>query len=99
MSRVIIAVLLAGLPLFAQAADDAAQPRPSAEAMVYDGLFTRPLSLVGTVLGTGLFIATLPFSAIGGNVGEAGEALVVEPARSTFGRCLGCEEPRGAFGM
>lgn len=66
------------------------QHRPSAGAMIVDGLVVRPLSLAGTIIGTGLFIATLPFSAAGGNVEEAGERLVAEPARATFGQCLGC---------
>lgn len=64
--------------------------QPSAEAMIVDGLIVRPLTLAGTLIGTGLFIVTLPFSAAGGNVAEAGNTLVVEPARATFGPCLGC---------
>lgn len=64
--------------------------QPTAEQMIIDGLIYRPLSLAGTLLGTGLFIVTLPFSLIGGNAGQAGERLVLEPARSTFDRCLGC---------
>lgn len=69
---------------------DEARDVPSAEAMIVDGLVYRPLSLAGTIVGTGLFILTLPFSAIGGNADEAGQRLVVEPAQSTFDRCLGC---------
>lgn len=61
-----------------------------AATMVIDGLIVRPITFVGTVLGTVVFVATLPFSALGGNVGEAAEHLVVEPARFTFARCLGC---------
>jgi hypothetical protein len=63
---------------------------PSAENMIFDGLVYRPLSLAGTLLGTGIFLVTLPFSLAGGNVNEASQVLVVEPAKSTFGRCLGC---------
>ena len=63
---------------------------PTAEQMIIDGLVYRPLSLAGTLLGTGLFIVTLPFSLIGGNAGQAGERLVLEPARATFDSCLGC---------
>lgn len=63
---------------------------PSAERMIVDGLVYRPLSLAGTIIGTGIFIVTLPFSLIGGNVDQAGQALVVEPAQNTFQRCLGC---------
>jgi hypothetical protein len=64
--------------------------QPTAEQMIIDGLIYRPLSLAGTLLGTGLFIVTLPFSLIGGNAGQAGERLVLEPASATFDRCLGC---------
>ena len=58
--------------------------------MAIDGLVVRPISFVGTVLGSVVFVATLPFSALGGNVGEAADLLVLEPAKFTFSRCLGC---------
>ncbi len=63
---------------------------PSAGEMVLDAVVARPILLVATVAGTALYVVTLPFSLAGGNAGEAGEALVVGPARSTFVRCLGC---------
>jgi len=66
------------------------QTAPSAEAMIYDAFFMRPLTLIGTAVGTGLFVATLPISLIGGNVDQAAESFVAQPARSTFSRCLGC---------
>ena len=62
---------------------------PSAEAMLIDGVVIRPLGLVATLLGGATFIVTLPFSALGGNVGEAGQVLVVDPAKMTFQRPLG----------
>jgi hypothetical protein len=58
--------------------------------MVVDGLILRPVMFLATILGTGLFVATLPASALGGNVAEAGRKMVVEPAESTFATCLGC---------
>jgi hypothetical protein len=45
--------------------------------------------LVGTIIGTVTYIVTLPFSLLGGNAGEAGKAMVVEPAKYTFVRPLG----------
>jgi hypothetical protein len=66
------------------------QVAPSAEAMFFDGLVYRPLMFVATLLGTGTFIATLPFSILGGNVDAAAQRLVVEPAEATFTECLGC---------
>jgi len=63
---------------------------PGPVEMIIDGLVVRPLSFVVTVLGTVAFILTVPFSALGGNVGVAAEQLVVTPASYTFTRCLGC---------
>ena len=65
---------------------------PPAYAMIGDLLIARPLLIAGTVIGTGVFIVTLPFSLLGGNVGKACQALVVEPAKAAFVRCLGCTE-------
>jgi hypothetical protein len=64
-------------------------PAPSAEAMAADLIFIRPASLVATVLGTGFFVVSLPFSILGGNVDEAGQNLVLKPAKTTFIRPLG----------
>ncbi len=63
---------------------------PEAVGMIIDGLVVRPISLVATVVGAVAFVITLPFSALGVNVDEAGEKLVVRPAAYTFSRCLGC---------
>ncbi len=63
---------------------------PGATGMIIDGLVVRPIALVATVVGVVAFVITLPFSALGGNVDEAAEKLVVRPAAHTFSRCLGC---------
>jgi hypothetical protein len=86
------AVLLAGvmvvLPLLGQAAPVA--EHPSGGAMVGDLLVARPLGLVLFGLGSAVYVATLPFSLLGGNAGEAGNQLVLQPAKEVFVRCLGC---------
>lgn len=71
--------------------------RPSGVEMAADTILVRPLTLVATVLGAGLFVVSLPFSALGGNVGEAGSTLVVTPFKATFMRCLGCSEKHLAY--
>ena len=38
------------------------------------------------------FVASLPFTFLGENVGQAGKTLVAEPAKATFVRCLGCKK-------
>lgn len=62
---------------------------PSAAAMGVDLLLVRPLGLVSTVAGTGLFVLSLPFTLLGGNVEEAAHVLVAEPGAYTFSRPLG----------
>ena len=63
--------------------------KPSAGEILIDILVMRPVMLVGTVVGAAAFIVSLPFSALGGNVGDTAETLVVEPAEYTFLRPLG----------
>lgn len=63
---------------------------PHAYAIVADVVIARPLLIAATVIGAGLFVVTLPFSALGGGVKSAGNALVVEPGKAAFVRCLGC---------
>ena len=57
--------------------------------MVVDIVLVRPISFVASVLGAGLFVIALPFSALGGNVGPAWSKMVVAPGRYTFSRPLG----------
>ena len=66
---------------------------PSAGAMALDLVVARPVGLVVFGLGSVTYLATLPFSLLGGNAGDAGKALVVKPAQSVFVRCLGCRTP------
>jgi hypothetical protein len=54
-----------------------------------DAIAYRPVGLVSIPVGAVLFVLTLPFSAIGGNVGTSFDNLVVTPARFTFVRPLG----------
>ena len=64
--------------------------KPNAWEMGADLVIARPIGLVGTILGTIVFVVSLPFSLLGGNVGDAADALVIGPAKTTFLRCLGC---------
>ena len=89
--RTLMATMAACLLAFsslghAQAIDET----PSALAMAGDALFVRPVLLATTLVGGAISLVSLPFSALGGNAAEAGEVLVVGPAKATFVRCLGC---------
>ena len=63
---------------------------PKAYSMIGDLLIARPLLIGATAIGAVAFVVSLPFTAAGGNIGEAGHALVVEPGKEAFVRCLGC---------
>lgn len=65
------------------------QGKISPEAMSIDIIAARPLGLAATLLGTVVFVVSWPFSALGGNSGEAWDTLVVSPAEYTFQRQLG----------
>ena len=69
---------------------DTLDGKPSAGAMAFDLVIVRPVSLVATVLGTGLFVLSLPLSFIQGEPPSGpAQKLVVEPAKYTFKRPLG----------
>jgi hypothetical protein len=61
----------------------------SAEEIIVDGLLLRPSGIVATVVGTAVFVVTLPFSIPTKSVDKAAQKLIVDPARYTFVRPLG----------
>ena len=67
---------------------------PSNPRVFSDALIGRPLGLATTIVGTTLFIATLPFSIPSRSVRVAGRGLVKRPAGWTFKRGLGQNDPR-----
>lgn len=83
---------LASVP--ALAAEPGLKEGPSGGAMVADALVARPLLAAATVGGTAIFLVALPFTALGGNVGETAETLIKTPAEAAFRRCLGCSVSR-----
>jgi hypothetical protein len=66
----------------------------SAEAIIADGLLLRPGGLLATVVGTAVFVVTLPFSIPTKSVDKAAQKLIVDPGRYTFVRPLGQVESR-----
>jgi hypothetical protein len=90
--------LLFGLQVLPAQAEQATQSgdtayqieSPPAYAMIGDLLIARPLLVAATAIGAVVFVVSLPFTAFGGGIGEAGKALVVDPGRAAFVRCLGC---------
>lgn len=74
----------------ANASAEGIDESPSATAMAFDLLIVRPLGIVATVGGIGLFIAQLPLALVQFELPrEPARKLVVEPAAYTFTRPLG----------
>ncbi|MBL4623215.1 MAG: hypothetical protein JKY89_12540 [Immundisolibacteraceae bacterium] len=66
------------------------QQNPTSVQMGADLVIARPVQLAATLVGVVFFVASLPFTVMGDNVDQAAKALVADPARATFARCLGC---------
>jgi hypothetical protein len=58
-------------------------------SVVVDTVLVRPVGLAFIAVGTGLFIVSLPFSAISGSVKGTADTLVGTPYRYTFTRPIG----------
>jgi hypothetical protein len=87
---IFIAVSVLAVPFSAFAAEDLnVKKEISAGAMAADTLTLRPLGVISLVAGFGLFVISSPFSAAGGNIGKAWNAMVTKPAKFTFARPLG----------
>ncbi len=65
------------------------EKKPEGTEIIFDLAIARPLGFASLVLGTSVFIVSLPFVAIVGDTKQTAEALVVEPYRFTFVRDLG----------
>ena len=85
----VFAFISVSLPAGIFAADPLMEEEITTENMVADAMIVRPLGVCATILGVGFFVISLPFSALGGNVKEAGRKLIVAPAKFTFQRPLG----------
>jgi hypothetical protein len=94
MNKIIALILFATLcaPSTLLAAQEGCASSAPAEKMFIDLVFIRPLGLVGTAVGSVVYVASLPFTLLGGNAGDAGKKLVGEPAAYTFSRPLGSSQ-------
>ena len=79
----VLALLLStSTPAFAAGDTDAT-------SMAVDVVVARPATFALTILGSVLFVISLPVAVTSGNVGKAAKTLVTTPAKDTFTRPLG----------
>jgi len=98
LALVVTITLLAGptgAPAFAYQAGDGreyyseVEPEPTGGMMMWDAVVMRPLGIVGTALGSVVWLVSYPFAALGGNADESTQKLVAQPFNWTFHRPLG----------
>jgi hypothetical protein len=65
------------------------EKEPTGGMMMWDALVMRPVGMVGTALGSVVWVVSYPFAYWGGNTGASTEALVQNPFEWTFQRPLG----------
>ena len=85
----IFVLLIAPLVSTALAEEYFEREDPTGSMMIFDFIVVRPIGIAATVIGSVFYVVSLPFSLLGDNSGEAGEALVKDPAAYTFKRPLG----------
>ena len=79
----VLAVLLStSTPVFAAGDTDAA-------SVAVDVTIARPATFGLTIVGSVLFVISLPVAATSGCVGKVAKALVAAPAKDTFTRPIG----------
>lgn len=76
-------------PSFAAIEIDEKDFGPSYGTMVADTVVGKPLGVLAVVGGAATFVASLPFTFFNGDMEQAKQKLVVEPALA-LDRCLGC---------
>jgi hypothetical protein len=65
------------------------EAEPTGGMMMWDMLVMRPIGIVGTAVGSVVWLISYPFAALGGNTDESTERLVADPFEWTFQRPLG----------
>jgi hypothetical protein len=60
-----------------------------ATSVVVDVVVARPVTFAMTIVGSVLFVVSLPVAATSGCIDKAANTLVVAPAKDTFTRPLG----------
>jgi len=75
--------------LFSTATPASAASDTGATSVAVDVVLARPVSLALTIIGSVLFVVSLPVAAPSHSVDKAAQTLVVAPAQDTFTRPLG----------
>jgi hypothetical protein len=87
-SRLITAICVLAIGLGSVASSRASE-NSGPLTVATDAVVIRPACLLATVLGSAIFVVSLPVAAISKSVKKTADTLVVKPANATFTRPLG----------
>jgi hypothetical protein len=80
---------LCALAMLSMSANTASAASDDDLKVAADTLVVRPVCFAATIIGSGLFVISLPIAALSHSVKKTAHVLVVRPARATFTRRLG----------
>jgi hypothetical protein len=89
MNRKALAVLFSGALIFATSAQAESSDSPDPAAAAADAVIARPLGFAATIVGSVIFVVSLPIAATSRSIDSTARALVLKPAEFTFTRPLG----------
>ncbi len=84
-----ITLLCTAAIILATTAPTLASNEPAADRVAADAVVMRPAMFAATVLGSAIFVVSLPVAAMSKSVKSTADTLVVAPAKGTFTRKLG----------
>jgi hypothetical protein len=87
--RLLVTILCALALLWSTSTPAFASGDTDATSVVVDVVAARPVTFALTIVGTALFVVSLPVAATSGCLNKAANTLVVAPAKDTFTRPLG----------
>jgi hypothetical protein len=89
MKRTMLGIVCAVTMVMASVAPALGSSSPDPAVVAGDALVVRPLSFVATVIGSAVFVISLPVAATSGSIHSTADALILKPGRFTFQRPLG----------
>jgi len=89
MNNKALAILFAAVLALVSVAPAYASGTPDPAAAAADAVLARPLGFAATVIGSAIFVVSLPVAATSGSIDSAARSLVGRPAEFTFTRPLG----------
>jgi hypothetical protein len=88
-NRILVTTMCVLALLLSTSTPASASGDSDATSLVVDAAVARPFTFALTIVGSALFVVSLPVAVPSGSVNKAAKTLVAAPAKDTFKRPLG----------